>query len=123
MVCLKLKYQIVCNPCVQQIGFKESGILAKWLMGVTVGLAAKEPDNVHTQYHGILMCSSCYCICSMHVNCFTMGCSIILRLRAAVFVNMCGMRDAVTLRQGPLLSGANRQKLETANYLLHSALN
>ena len=123
MVSLQLKQQIVCKTCVQRIGFKEPGILAKWLMGVTVGLAAKEPGNMHSQYHGIFKCSSCKCIHSTHVKCFPIYRLTIPRLRAAVFVNMCGMRDAVTLRQGPLLTDANRQKLETANYLFHSALN
>ena len=46
-----------------------------------------------------------------------------LRLRAAVFINACAMREAVTLRQGPLLTPENYSKLETANYLFHSALN
>eukprot|EP00434_Breviolum_minutum_P010436 symbB.v1.2.009202.t2/scaffold580.1/size320225/4 len=44
-------------------------------------------------------------------------------LRAAVFINACAIRDAVTLRQGPILTPSNMQKLETANYLFHSALN
>ena len=72
---------------------QESGVLAKWLMGVTVGLAAQHPDDVHVQ------------------------------LRAAIFVNAFAMRDAVTLRQGPILTPTNLQKLETANYLFHSSLN
>ena len=46
-----------------------------------------------------------------------------IRLRAAVFINACAIRDAVTLRQGPILTPSNMQKLETANYLFHSALN
>ena len=46
-----------------------------------------------------------------------------LRLVAAVFINACAMRDAVTLRQGPILETANLKKLESSNYLFHSALN
>ena len=49
--------------------------------------------------------------------------TLYLRLRAAVFINACAMRDAVNLRQGPLLTSSNLQKLETSNYLFHSALN
>lgn len=72
---------------------EESGILAKWLMGVTVGLAAQHPDDLHMQ------------------------------LRASLFINACAMRDAVSLDQGPILTPSNMRKLETANYLFHSSLN
>ena len=33
----------------KKLPIEESGILAKWLAGVTVGLAYKNPDNVHMQ--------------------------------------------------------------------------
>ena len=49
--------------------------------------------------------------------------TLYLRLRAAVFINATAMRDAVNLRQGPLLTPTNLKKLETSNYLFHSALN
>lgn len=94
--CLKhLQKNARTFPTIAQKHFNgaETGILAKWLAGVTVGLAYKHPENVHMQ------------------------------LRAAVFINACAMREAVTLRQGPLLTPENYSKLETANYLFHSALN
>ena len=46
-----------------------------------------------------------------------------VRLRAAIFINACAMRDAMSLRHGPLLCNTNLQKNETANYLFQSALN
>ncbi len=54
---------------------------------------------------------------------FMFCCVFLVRLRAAVFINACAMRDAVTLRQGPILTPTNLRKLQTANYLFHSSLN
>ena len=46
-----------------------------------------------------------------------------LRLRAAVFVNAVAIRQAVSLQHGIVLPSESLQKLQTANYLFHSALN
>ena len=35
--------------------FKESGILARWLMGVTVAIAAEHPDDLHKQSVPLLL--------------------------------------------------------------------
>ena len=45
------------------------------------------------------------------------------RMRAAVFVNAVAVREACSLKNGLILSPECRQKLCTANYLFHSALN
>ncbi|CAJ1355341.1 unnamed protein product, partial [Effrenium voratum] len=46
-------------------------------------------------------------------------------LRAAVFVNLDAMRQAVSLKQNPtgLLAPKNREALQQANYLFHCAFN
>ena len=54
-------------------------------------------------------------------------CQLLLcRLRAAVFVNLVAMREAVSLHGGNglcTLSDFNLRKLQQANYLYHAALN
>lgn len=65
----------------------------------------------------------CRMIFSYHVFSTAAVTELSARLRAAVFINACAIRDAVTLRQGPILTPSNMQKLDTANYLFHSALN
>lgn len=66
----------------------------------------------------ILVCTS------YDLNCiFCAHHAAISRLRAAIFVNLVAMREAITLRQGPILTNANLSKLQTANYLFQSALN
>ncbi|CAL1137508.1 unnamed protein product [Cladocopium goreaui] len=71
----------------------ESVILARWLMGITVAIAEQRPQDIHAQ------------------------------LRAAVFVNAVAIRQAVSLQHGIVLPPESLQKLQTANYLFHSALN
>ena len=46
-----------------------------------------------------------------------------MRMRAAVFINAVAIREAVSLKYGPLLPQQCVQKLQTANYLFHAALN
>ena len=49
-----------------------------------------------------------------------------MRLRAAVFVNLVDMRDAMSMHRGNrfcTLSPQNLAKLQQANYLFHSAVN
>ena len=48
-----------------------------------------------------------------------------LRLRAAVFINLVHMREAISLKNNNFctLSITNLQKLQRANYLYHCALN
>ena len=45
------------------------------------------------------------------------------RLRAALFVNAVAIREACSLRHGIILGSECLQKLQSANYLFHSALN
>ena len=45
------------------------------------------------------------------------------RMRAAVFINAVAIREAVSLKHGLILTKECRDKLCTANYLFHSALN
>ena len=45
------------------------------------------------------------------------------RLRAAVFVNMVALREATSLKHGMILPPECVRKLQSANYLLHAALN
>ena len=46
-----------------------------------------------------------------------------VRLRAAVFVNAVAIREAVSLKHGIILPEVCVSKLQSANYLFHSALN
>ena len=46
-----------------------------------------------------------------------------MRLRAAVFVNAVAAREAINLKQGPMLTQVNLERLQKAIFLLHSALN
>ena len=58
-------------------------------------------------------------------RCHTTYC-IPLRLRAAVFINLVRMREAISLHRGNhccTLSQNNILKLQEANFLYHSALN
>ncbi|CAE7361318.1 unnamed protein product [Symbiodinium natans] len=74
----------------------EAVVMAKWLMGICLAEAARNPGDVHSA------------------------------LRAVVFINLAQMRDAISLkRDNPFctLSEANIQKLQQSNYLYHSALN
>ena len=54
-------------------------------------------------------------------------CALVLcigvRLRAAVFVNAVAIREAVSLKHGIILPDVCLSKLQSANYLFHSALN
>ena len=45
------------------------------------------------------------------------------RMRAAVFINAVAIRESTSLAYGPILPPECVQKLQTANYLFHSALN
>jgi hypothetical protein len=47
----------------------------------------------------------------------------VVRLRAAVFVNAVAIRRAVSLQHGFILPEECVRKLQSANYLFHSALN
>ena len=88
---------------------------------MTVGLACQHPDNVHMQPGpGFGECLNLFMRFFHKKLAILVSC---LRLRAAIFINACAMRDAVNLQQGPLLTPENSEKLETANYLFHSALN
>ena len=49
--------------------------------------------------------------------------ALALRLRAAIFVNLVSMREAVSLRHGFILPPQMVKKLRTSSYLFHSALN
>ena len=81
-------------------------MLARWLMWVTLGLAAAHPDCEHAASLAPLFL-----------------CVRPLRLRAAVFLNAVNLRSACTSKQGMFLTQRNLDRLQTANYLFHSALN
>ncbi|CAE7863872.1 unnamed protein product, partial [Symbiodinium necroappetens] len=74
----------------------EAVVMAKWLMGLTIADAARNPGSVHHE------------------------------LRAAVFINLVRMRNAISMKGDNhhcTLSPENVLKLQQANYLYHSALN
>ncbi|CAL1143695.1 unnamed protein product [Cladocopium goreaui] len=72
---------------------RESVVLAKWLMGICVAVAAQHPGDEHAG------------------------------LRAAVFVNLVGMRKAMNEVPGPVLSEDSIRRLQECCYLYHCAFN
>lgn len=98
---------------------KEAVVLARWLKGICLSVAAAQPTNEHAQQ---LVHSSGIAGRSKFVSsCFQCW----PRLRASIFVNLVAMRDAISKRNndGPVLRSENLKALQTASYLWHSAHN
>lgn len=104
---MALRLGIACAPTPACL-LEEGVILARFLKGITLTLAHRYPDDEHAQSLAEWL-----------------GCGLFLRLRAAVFVNLVGMREAISLSQNPgvLLEERNVKMLQSAAYLWHSAFN
>ena len=101
-------------------------ILARWLMGVTMAVAEKAPDDEHAQllekkHLSLSLSPSHRYTCDIYVCTLTTG--ILLRMRAALFLNAVTIRQCVSTSNGWILSQCVLQKLLTANYLFHASLN
>lgn len=105
--------------CILLFTAKEAVVLARWLKGICLSVAAAQPTNEHAQQ---LVHSSGIAGGSKFVSINFQSWS---RLRAAIFVNLVAMRDAISKRNndGPVLRGQNLKALQTASYLWHSAHN
>ena len=113
--CVCVCVQALSNyTCLSGFSAKESVILARWLMGITVAIAQANPEDEHAQ---ILDLFGQWSWDIAIAKCFKP------RMRAAVFVNAVAIREAVSLKHGLILPKEVRDKLCTANYLFHSALN
>ena len=92
--------------------------MAKWLMGLTIADAARNPGSVHHEKLGLTESDTpAFCSFSWLIH---------TRLRAAVFINLVRMRNAISLKNDNshcTLTSENLRKLQQANYLYHSALN
>lgn len=101
---------------------KEAAVLAKWLKGITLSIAAQRPNDTHAALHVyiwkgiVLLLLFWFCLLLS---------SSALRLRAAVFVNLVAMRESMNKRANPfcLLSAQNLSILKRANFLYHAAFN
>lgn len=93
---------------------QEAVIMARWLQGICLGIAAASPESERAQLLGTGLCrrelrlKECW--------------FVKLRLRAAVFVNLVLMRKSMS-GVGILMPDENLRQLRSANYLFHSSLN
>ena len=95
--------------------------MARWLKGVCLSLAALRPDNEHDQHPASISRCAGECFCEGMI----LWIQSWSRLRAAVFVNLVAMRDAISnkINDFPVLREENLRILQTASYLWHSAHN
>lgn len=96
---------------------EEAVVLAKWLETICLDVASRDPTDEHKAFLDYFTSALQK---KQLVNVF-----LFLRLRAAVFINLVGMRRALN---SPLngyldLTPANLAALQRANYLFHSAHN
>ena len=102
--------RIVVFVCVKPYS-QESVVLARWLMGITMALAAQRPNDQHAQSlvlstgfdfrFGVIWCSY---MCNISLPSLP-------RLRAAVFVNLVGMRATLSNYMGPVMPEDNIRRL------------
>ena len=97
-------------------GAQEAVILAKWLETICLDVASRDPTDEHKAFLGHFI--------QAPQNGQLMF-SWFPRLRAAVFVNLVGMRRALSSPQNGYLdlTPANLAALQRANYLFHCAHN
>lgn len=110
---------LICScevPCGGQSGSKESVIMCRFLKGICLGVAALDPTNEHAMQLGWLLCVAGVLLP------FGRSFKLMSRLRAAVFTNLVGMRDALS-KSGLIISPESLQQLKSCCYLYHSALN
>ena len=97
-------------------------MLAKWLKSVTLAVASQDPTNEHSAFLGLVNLLLGRNMSHLLVLSFL---DLLLRLRAAVFVNLVAMRGFMSdADNGHItLSPNNLLGLQRANYLFHAALN
>ena len=98
-------------------------MLARFLKGVTLSVSAANPTDEHAAQ---LVCKFAWyqtlsTVCNILM--FNLFKHHILRMRAAVFVNLVEIRNAVSKKSNPdvRLTESNITKLQRATYLFHSA--
>lgn len=99
-------------------------MLAKWLKGVTSAVSAANPDDEHCAFLTEIKCQL-HGAQKQNIRLVGIMCWNLLRLRAAVFVNLVAMRSCVSRSRNVscILTPQNLSILQRANFLLHSALN
>ena len=102
-------------------------MLAKWLKSVTLAVASQDPTNQYSAFLGFvnLLLGRYIVMLDMSHLLVPSFLDLLLRLRAAVFVNLVAMRGFMSdADNGHItLSPNNLLGLQRANYLFHTALN